>query len=82
MVFSIIAREAAIDQDDVELDATLKDLRIGSLDRAQIIFAIEDHFGIQVPDRDPDFDTTSVGGLVDAVEALLAGKVASPSPSR
>ncbi|HET7593315.1 MAG TPA: acyl carrier protein [Rhodanobacteraceae bacterium] len=81
MVFSIIAREAAIDEDGVELDATLKDLGIRSLDRAQIVFAIEDHFRIQIPDRDPDFDTRSVSGLVDAVEKLLAEQAAHPSAS-
>jgi acyl carrier protein len=80
-VFSIIAREAAIHEDGIEPDATLKDLGIGSLDRAQIVFAIEDHFRIQIPDRDPDFDTRSVSGLVDAVEKLLAEHAAHPSAS-
>lgn len=77
-VFSIIAKEAGIDESKVTLDSTLKDLEIPSLDAIQIIFEIEDHFKIQMPDRDPNFDTESVKGLVDTVEKLLADKAANP----
>jgi len=80
-VFSIIAREAGIDESRVTLDTTLKDLEIPSLDAIQIIFEIEDHFKIQMPDRDPKFDTESVKGLVETVEKLLADKAANPSAS-
>jgi acyl carrier protein len=77
-VFSIIAKEAGIDESKVTLESTLKDLEIPSLDAIQIIFEIEDHFKIQMPDRDPDFDTESVKGLVETVEKLLADKAANP----
>jgi len=80
-VFSIIAKEAGIDESKVTLDSTLKDLEIPSLDAIQIIFEIEDHFKIQMPDRDPNFDTESVKGLVDTVEKLLADKAANPPAS-
>jgi len=76
--FSIIAKEAGIDEGKVTLDSTLKDLEIPSLDAIQIIFEIEDHFKIQMPDRDPNFDTESVKGLVETVEKLLADKAAKP----
>jgi len=79
-VFSIIAKEAGIDESKVTLDSTLKDLEIPSLDAIQIIFEIEDHFKIQMPDRDPNFDTESVKGLVETVEKLLAEKAANPNP--
>lgn len=77
-VFSIIAKEAGIDEGKVTLDSTLKDLEIPSLDAIQIIFEIEDHYKIQMPDRDPNFDTESVGGLVDTVRKLLAEQAANP----
>jgi acyl carrier protein len=77
-VFSIIAKEAGIDEGKVTLDSTLKDLEIPSLDAIQIIFEIEDHFKIQMPDRDPNFDTESVKGLVETVEKLVAEKSANP----
>jgi acyl carrier protein len=76
-VFDIIAREAGIERDTIGLDSTLKDLDIQSLDAVQIIFEIEDHFDIEMPDRNPDFDTESVRGLVDAVERLVAAKPAA-----
>ena len=34
---------------------------------------------ITLPDRDPNFDTESVKGLVDAVERLVAEKQAAPA---
>lgn len=80
-VFSIIANEAGIEESKVTLDSTLKDLEIASLDAIQVIFEIEDHYKIQMPDRDPNFDTESVKGLVDTVEKLLAEKAANPPPT-
>jgi acyl carrier protein len=77
-VFDIIARESGIDRMRITPDATLKALEIQSLDAVQIIFEIEDHFKITMPDRDPNFDTESVKGLVDAVEKLVAEQATSP----
>jgi acyl carrier protein len=81
-IFAIISKEAGIDLGKISLDSTLKDLEIQSLDAVQIIFEIEDHYKITMPDRDPNFDTESVKGLVEAVERLVAEKqdaVAAPS---
>jgi acyl carrier protein len=81
-IFAIISKEAGIDPGKISLDSTLKDLEIQSLDAVQIIFEIEDHYKITLPDRDPNFDTESVKGLVDAVERLVAekpGAAATPS---
>jgi acyl carrier protein len=78
-VFGIIAKEAGIDIATIKPDSTLKDLNIQSLDAVQIIFEIEDHYKITLPDRDPNFDTESVKGLIDAVERLVAEKAATPS---
>lgn len=77
-VFDIIAKESGIDRGKITLQATLKDLDIQSLDAVQILFEIEDHFKITMPDRDPNFDTESVGGLVDTVEKLIAAQSAAP----
>ena len=71
-VFDIIAKESGVDRSLITPEATLKDLKIESLDAVQIIFEIEDHFKITLPDRDPNFDTESVKGLVEAVEKLVA----------
>jgi acyl carrier protein len=76
-IFDIIANESGIDRAKITPDATLKDLEIQSLDAVQILFEIEDRFKITMPDRDPNFDTESVKGLVETVEKL----VAEPSPA-
>ena len=81
-VFDIIAKESGIDRAKITPDATLKELEIQSLDAVQIIFEIEDHFKITMPDRDPNFDTESVRGLVDAVEKLVAEKPAGDAPAQ
>jgi len=81
-IFAIIAKEAHIPVEKITLESTLKDLEIDSLDVVQIIFELEDRFGITLPDRDPTVDTDSVRGLVAAVERLVAEKnAAAPSAS-
>jgi acyl carrier protein len=80
-IFGIISKEAGIDIAKITPESTLKDLEIQSLDAVQIIFEIEDHFKITLPDRDPNFDTESVKGLVEAVEKLLAEKQAGATPA-
>ena len=81
-VFGIIAKEANIDAAKITPQSTLKDLEIPSLDAIQIIFEIEDHYRVTLPDRDPNFDTESVRGLVEAVERLVSEKqAATAAPS-
>jgi acyl carrier protein len=80
-VFAIIAKEAHIPVETISLESTLKDLQIDSLDVVQIIFELEDRFGITLPDRDPTVDTESVRGLVAAVERLVAEKASAPAAS-
>ena len=80
-IFDIIAKESGIDRAKITPDATLKDLEIQSLDAVQILFEIEDHFKITMPDRDPNFDTESVKGLIETVEKLVADQGATPPPA-
>jgi acyl carrier protein len=73
-VFKIIAEHGKVDVERIAPESTLKDLQIASLEAIEIIFDIEEHFDITMPDRDPNFDTDSAGGLVDAVHEALAAK--------
>jgi len=77
-IYDIIAKESGIDRAKITPEATLKDLEIQSLDAVQILFEIEDHFKITMPDRDPNFDTESVKGLIETVEKLVAEQGAKP----
>lgn len=78
-IFEIIAEHGKIDVSEVKPESTLKDLNIASLEAIEMIFDIEEHFDITMPDRDPNFDTDSAQGLIDAVETALAAKESAAS---
>lgn len=75
-VISILAEQAVLEPGEIRMDATLLDLGIDSLGLVEAVFAIEEAFDIQVPfnANDPkasDFDISSVGTMVRAVENLI-----------
>ena len=81
-IYAIIGKHCGADAPAILPTFNLKDLGIESLDAIEILFEIEEHFDVTLPDRDPNFDIGSVQGLVDAVDATLAIKssgVQSPS---
>jgi acyl carrier protein len=71
-VFAIIAKQAKIDLNVIRSDATLKDLGVESLAAIEVIFDIEEQFNINLANEDTNFDTDTVGHLVEAVEGQLA----------
>ena len=73
-VFEIIASQAKVDLAAIRPESTLKDLGIASLDAIEVIFDIEEHFNINLPNEDTDFDNGTVGQLVEAIERQLAQK--------
>jgi acyl carrier protein len=80
-VYKIIAEQAVIDVADVSDGKSLDDLGIDSLGLVESIFAIEEAFDITVPfnANEPsqgDFDISSVGAIVKAVEHLVADQSA------
>jgi acyl carrier protein len=76
-VVAILAEQAVLEPADVKMDASLQDLGIDSLGLVETVFAIEENFDIQVPfnanePEQSEFDISSVGSIVAAVEALIA----------
>ena len=76
-IFAIIAEQAVLDISEVTVDSTLESLGIDSLGLVEAIFAIEEGFDVSVPfnANDPaesEFDISTVGSIVKAVEALIA----------
>jgi acyl carrier protein len=78
-VIEIIAKQVNREPATVNRDDRLTDLDIQSLDVAEIIFAIEEKFDIEVPYNANDtnaagikFDT--VGDVVDGIAKLVAKK--------
>ena len=56
-VFAIIAEHGRVDPDTIRPESTLGDLGIASLEAMEIVFDIEEHFDINLPDRDPTTPT-------------------------
>jgi len=75
-VFEIISKQAKIDISTITAESTLKDLGVASLDAIEVIFDIEEHFNINLPNEDTDFEAGTVGHLVAAVDRQLAQKSA------
>lgn len=78
-VIAIIAEQAVLEVSDVRPEATLDSLGIDSLGLVEAIFAIEEAFDISVPFNasEPgrnEFDISSVGAIIAAVEALIAAQ--------
>jgi acyl carrier protein len=76
-VHAILAEQEMIDPADVTDDASPKDLGIDSMGVVEAIFAIEEGFDITVPfnanaPEKSEFDISSVGAIVAAVERLVA----------
>jgi len=79
-VIAIIAEQALLQPSDVGEEMTLADLGIDSLGVVESIYAIEEAFDISVPfnANDPkasEFDISTVGSIVRAVEELLSQRV-------
>ena len=68
-VKKIIIDELALDEDTVITATTslMGDLEADSLDAVEIIMAIEDEFGIEVPDEDAE-NFKNIGDIVKYVE--------------
>ena len=81
-VLSIIAREALRAPEDLRNEMTLDELGLDSLGLVEVIFAIEETFDVSVPfnANDPaaaQFDISSVGAIIAAVEKLVSGDAPS-----
>lgn len=65
---SIIVEQLSVDESMVTMDTNLmKDLEADSLDAVEIIMAIEDEFGIEIPDDEAE-KFQLIGDLVKYVD--------------
>ena len=67
----VIAETQHVSEDTISADATFEQLGIDSLDGINILFGIENEFGISVPD-DAAKTIRSVRDMVEGVERLIA----------
>lgn len=78
-IIAIIAEQAMVDAADIQPATTPADLGIDSLGLVESIFAIEEEFDIAIPfnANEPersDFDISSMGAIIAAVQRLVAVK--------
>ena len=72
-VTGVIARMQKIPPESVTIDKTFAELKIDSLDGINIMFAVENEFGIDIPDEAAS-QIRSVREMVEGIEKLLARK--------
>lgn len=65
--------KAGIPDEKLTAETALADAGIDSLDALTILFAIEENFKISIPD-DRARSLKTFGDMIDAVEALTAGR--------
>ena len=79
VVIRILAEQAMLPDSAVTLESSLAGLGLDSLGLVETIFAIEEAFEVSVPFNANDgaaqqFDMSSVGSVVAAVQALVMAK--------
>ena len=78
-VIRVIAHTQRIPAENISLDSTFEELKIDSLDGINIVFALEDKFGINIPDEGVQ-NLHSVRETVAGVHQLLMRKEAAAPP--
>ena len=75
-ILDIVAQKAVIDRSKLTPDVRLADLNVSSLDMVEVVFALEDRFGIQLPfnANTSSNEIQTVGDVIAMVEKQLAGK--------
>ena len=75
-VLRVIAETQRIPLESVTVDKTFADLKIDSLDGINIVFALENEFGISIPDEGVE-SMRSVQDAVEGVRTLVEQKVSA-----
>lgn len=72
-VKDIIVKIVHCDREVLTPTATFQDMKADSLDMVQVLVAIEDEFGIEIPDEDAQ-KFQNFGDFINYVEAKVAEK--------
>jgi len=71
-IIDIIAKEAQIEPDLLKSTSTMEEFGVPSITQLEVLFSIEQAFGIELPDKPEDL---TLGGLARQVAAMVeAGK--------
>jgi acyl carrier protein len=78
-VIELIAKEKNLDPADISLDSTLESLGVDSLDAINLVFELEEQYGISIPDEGA-LGIETVRQIVEGVEGELAAAEAPSLP--
>ena len=68
-VVEIIIEQLGVEEKEITMETSvMKDLEADSLDAVEIIMALEDEFGIEIPDTEAE-NFKSIGDIVKYIEA-------------
>jgi acyl carrier protein len=70
----LVQEKFGIDAASLDPHASMSDKGFDSLAKVEFAFAVEDHFGIQMPDEDTGIDT--LAQVAEVVDKLVAAKAA------
>ena len=75
-ILDIVAQKAIIDRSKLTPNVKLTDLNVSSLDMVEVIFALEDRFGVQLPfnANTSAKEILTVGDVIAMVETKLNEK--------
>lgn len=69
----LLVEELGLDAEKITMSATFEeDLEVDSLGVVELLMALEDNFGVTIPDEEAE-SLVTVGEAVDLVAAKLAG---------
>ena len=67
-ITGILAEQLGADENDMSMDTNIaKDLGADSLDVVELLMAIDDEFGIEIPDEEIE-NIKTIGDLVEYIE--------------
>ena len=72
-VMELLVSELGLEKDKIKPEASFEeDLEVDSLGVVELLMALEDEFGVKIPDEEAE-EIGTVGQAVDLVEKKLAG---------
>lgn len=78
-IIRVIAQTQRIPVENITLDSTFDQLKIDSLDGINIIFALENEFGVEIPDEGVN-NMRSVREVTEAIGKLISAKSQATAP--
>lgn len=80
-VAAILGSQFHVEPERIEAQAPLQSLGLDSLSLMEFVFAIEDHFGLRIPEEqlDPRQAELTVGRLCEVLDEALAQRALAPA---